>query len=142
MGKTLDAYAVGDQVPPLKLPALTRHTLALYCGGSGDHNPIHTDIDYARKSGLEDVIGHGMLTMAYVARMVTDFAGPAAVRNLNVRFVGMAKIGDEIVCKGRLEERTIGENEVTLTLSVTASVGERQLVAGEALVAIGVEPAA
>ena len=58
------ALQVGDTLPPLALPPLTRHTLALYCGASGDHNPIHVDIDFARSAGLPDVIAHGMLSAA------------------------------------------------------------------------------
>ncbi|MCH2292471.1 MAG: dehydratase, partial [SAR324 cluster bacterium] len=42
---------VGDEIPLLSNPPITRHTLALYCGASGDHNPIHVDIDYAKESG-------------------------------------------------------------------------------------------
>jgi len=39
----------GDHLPELKLPPITRLQLALYCGGSGDHNPIHVDTDFARR---------------------------------------------------------------------------------------------
>ena len=42
---------VGDEIPLLKLQPVNRTTLALYCGASGDHNPIHVDLDFARKSG-------------------------------------------------------------------------------------------
>ena len=31
---------------------ITRTMLALYAGASGDHNPIHIDIDFAKKAGL------------------------------------------------------------------------------------------
>ena len=52
---------VGDTLPPLTLPPVNRTTLALFCGASGDHNPIHIDIDFARKAGMPDVFAHGML---------------------------------------------------------------------------------
>ena len=53
----------GTAWPALKLPPVTRLTLALYCGASGDHNPLHVDQDFAREAGLGDVIAHGMLVM-------------------------------------------------------------------------------
>ena len=31
---------------------ITRTTLALYAGASGDHNPMHIDIDFAKKAGF------------------------------------------------------------------------------------------
>ena len=63
---SFDAVNVGDALPPLSLPPLTRTTLALYAGASGDHNPMHIDIDFARAAGMPDVFAHGMLSMAWL----------------------------------------------------------------------------
>jgi acyl dehydratase len=59
---------IGNAMPVLQLPAISRTTLALFAGASGDHNPIHIDIDFARKAGMKDVFALGMLSMAYLAR--------------------------------------------------------------------------
>ena len=59
---------VGDPIKPIVLPPITRHQLALYCGGSGDHNPIHVDLDFAKKFGFKDVFAHGMLSMGFLGR--------------------------------------------------------------------------
>src|SRR6218665_3916007 len=67
----LQDMQVGDSIPALQLPAISRTTLALYAGASGDHNPIHIDIDFARSAGLDDVFAHGMLSAAYVGRLGT-----------------------------------------------------------------------
>src|SRR6218665_1520500 len=72
----LQDMQVGDSIPALQLPAISRTTLALYAGASGDHNPIHIDIDFARSAGLDDVFAHGMLSAAYVGRPVTHWAPP------------------------------------------------------------------
>ena len=65
---------VGDPIKPIVLPPITRHQLALYCGGSGDHNPIHVDLDFAKKFGFKDVFAHGMLSMGFLGRLVTSYA--------------------------------------------------------------------
>ncbi|HCU88730.1 MAG TPA: dehydratase, partial [Gammaproteobacteria bacterium] len=52
--------SINDDLHSLTMPPITRQTLAIYCGASGDHNPIHIDFDFARESGLDDVIAHGM----------------------------------------------------------------------------------
>lgn len=76
----------GTELPPRSFP-LTRGALVRYAGASGDFNPIHWNEDFARKVGLEDVIAHGMLTMASAARVVTDWAGdPGALIDYGVRF--------------------------------------------------------
>jgi len=71
---TYDTVAVGDILPPLQLPPVDRTTLALFAGASGDHNPIHIDLDVARRSGMPDVFAQGMLGMAWVGRVVTAWA--------------------------------------------------------------------
>ena len=52
---------VGDSLSAIELSALDRTTLALFAGASGDHVPLHIDVDAARRAGMPDVFGHGML---------------------------------------------------------------------------------
>ncbi len=40
---------VGDRIVHKEIPRDHKHRLALYCGASGDHNPIHVDIDFAKR---------------------------------------------------------------------------------------------
>src|SRR5438105_14396136 len=71
---------VGDEILPLTAQPISRLPLALFAGATGDHNPIHVDLDFARAAGMGDVFAHGMLSMAYLARMLTklDSADGAA----------------------------------------------------------------
>jgi acyl dehydratase len=132
-----DDVCVGDMLPPLALPPLDRTTLALFAGASGDHNPIHIDIDVARRAGLPDVIGHGMLSMAWLGRLVTDWAPQAALREFGVRFQGITHLGNAITCTGRVAEKLErgGEKLVRIELQAVNQYGERK-TAGEALVAL------
>ena len=90
---TFESLKVGDEIPVLKIPPVSRHTLALYCGASGDHNPIHVDMDYAKSVGLDDVIAHGMLSAGYLARMITDWVPQSAIKSINNPFTAMTHIG-------------------------------------------------
>ena len=130
------ALQVGDALPTLELPPLTRHTLALYCGASGDHNPIHVDIDFARSAGLPDVIAHGMLSAAWLGRLLTGWVPQSAIRSLDVRFTAVTKVGERITCSGRIAERLEagGERRVRLALQTANEAGEVKLMA-EAVVA-------
>ena len=73
MSQSLSYHAiqVGDTLPALQLAPVDRQTLALFAGASGDHNPVHIDIDFARKAGMPDVFAHGMLGMAWLGRLLT-----------------------------------------------------------------------
>ena len=91
----------GDELPELVKP-ITQVQLVRYAGASGDFNPIHTVPEVAESVGLPGTIAHGMLTMAFAGQMLTDWAGVGAVRNLSVRFSGMASPGESVVCAGRI----------------------------------------
>lgn len=116
-----DAVAVGDELPPLELPPLTRHTLAIYCGASGDHNPVHVDSDFARESGLDDVIAHGMLVMAWTGRVLTRWAPQSAIRSMDTRFLAMTRIGDAITARGRIVEKFVEGQARCVRLEIGAS---------------------
>ncbi len=129
--------AVGDKVVARSFPPISRHTLALYCGASGDHNPIHVDIDFAKKAGFPDVFAHGMLVMACLGGAVTDAFAPGSIRSFSTRFVAITQIGAKIACEGVVSEvfDVDGEARVRVALTAQDEKGEVKL-AGEAVVAI------
>src|SRR5210317_1792383 len=95
---------VGTEIPALELPPISRFTLALYAGASGDHNPIHIDSDFARNAGMPDVFAHGMLSMAYLGRMLTNWQPQATLRKFSNRFAAITHLQDVITCQGRVVE--------------------------------------
>jgi len=128
---------IGDELPALELAPLSRLTLALYCGASGDHNPIHVDIDYARNvAGMSDVIGHGSLIMAYLGRVLTNWIPQNNIRRFKTRFTSPVHIGDRITCSGKVVEKTSGqENLIRVELQAKSQKGT-VLATGEATIAI------
>jgi len=137
MGPAFDAINVGDTLPPLALPPVSRTTLALFAGASGDHNPIHVDIDFARAAGMLDVFAHGMLSMAWLGRLLTNWAPQRNLREFSVRFNAMTHVGERIVCTGRVADKLErdGERLVRIALETANEAGEVKL-SGEALVAL------
>ena len=101
-----DAIQLGQQLPPLEVPAITRTVLAVYAGASGDHNPNHIDIDAARAAGHEDVFAHGMLVMAYLGRLLTNWVPQERIMQFDVRFMNITHVRDRLVCTGEVVERS------------------------------------
>lgn len=128
---------VGDQIPLLKLRPITRTTLALYAGASGDHNQIHIDIDFARKARQPDVFAHGMLSAAYLGRLLTHWVPQPQLRRLAVRFVGITQLGHIPHLTGRIAEKfeRQGEKCVRLEIQCRNQYSEPKLI-GEAVVAL------
>ncbi|HEY4350125.1 MAG TPA: MaoC/PaaZ C-terminal domain-containing protein [Paraburkholderia sp.] len=90
--------------------------LTLYAVASGDHNPLHLDEQVARAAGFDKPLVHGMLSMAYAARLFTNRFGPGAVRSISSRFVGVAKRGDRL----RFSARLLGRESATARYEVSA----------------------
>lgn len=81
---------------PLREFRITRADLIRYAGASGDFNPIHWSDRIAKDVGLPTVIGHGMLTMALAARLLTEWAGdPGAVVEYGARFARPVVVPDD-----------------------------------------------
>ena len=133
---SFDILKEGESIPVLEHPPLTRLALALYCRASGDHNPIHVDIDYARnEAGLDDVIGHGMLTMAYLGRLLTNWVSQTSIRHFKTRLHAPTRIGDKIICTGLISEKfTDDEKKINVELraetqdGVCLATGEADIV--------------
>lgn len=125
-----------DEIPVLEMPPLTRQNLAIYCGASGDHNPIHVDIDFARESGLDDVIAHGMLVMAYMGRALTNWVPQAAIRAFDTRFLAMTRIGDAITVRGRITEKFDDDGTPCVRIELRAADQRGEIkTAGSAVIA-------
>ncbi|WP_440713307.1 MaoC/PaaZ C-terminal domain-containing protein [Gordonia sp. FQ] len=125
--------AVGDELPELAAGEITRTVLALFAGASGDHNPMHIDLDVARSAGLDDVFAHGMLSMAYLGRLLTEWVRVDQIRSFEVRFAAITPLHGAPVCRGRVA--AVDGDEATLELTVTLGDGTVTL-AGSAVVAL------
>jgi acyl dehydratase len=127
----------GDVLPSFSTQPVSRLTLALYCGASGDHNPMHVDIDFARRAGAPDVFAHGMLSMAYLGRLLTNWAPQQRLRGYGVRFVAITQVGDVITCSGQVTElfEEAGERRARISLQTVNQHGQVKLT-GDAVVAL------
>jgi len=132
-----DDIRVGDALPVLKKPALSRLQIALFASAGADHNPIHVDDEAARVGGLPGVIAHGMLGMAFLGQLLTAWVPQRAIRSLSARFVAMAFPGDEIACLGKVVGKyTEGdEKRVELELAAQNQKGEN-IQLGKATIAL------
>ncbi|BBZ68912.1 MaoC family dehydratase [Mycobacterium paraseoulense] len=132
-----ESVTVGTELPPLNVAPISRLTLALFAGASGDHNPMHVDLDAAKSVGLPDVFAHGMLSMAYLGRLLTNWVPQQRIRAYRVRFVAITPVHGEPTCTGRVThiDDVDGERRATVELAVRLPDGTTTLT-GDAVVAL------
>lgn len=127
----------GARLDDLVIPPISRTTLALFAGASGDHNPIHIDIDVARSADLDDVFAHGMLSMAYLARLLTDNVPVGQIRSYKVRFASITPIHGQPTCRATVRQIQDADGERQATLDLTVTLGDGTVtLSGEAVVAV------
>ncbi|UPG64059.1 MaoC/PaaZ C-terminal domain-containing protein [Metabacillus endolithicus] len=98
---------VGEELPIVTLPPVSRLDLIKYAGASGDYNPIHTVDDEAKKAALPAIIAHGMWTMGNLAKLFTPYHEEGFIQDYQIRFRGMVFLGDIITLKARLTEENV-----------------------------------
>jgi acyl dehydratase len=128
---------VGTELPALKIDPISRSTLSLFAGASGDTNAIHLDHELAQSAGMPDVFAQGMLSMAYLARLLTDLFPQEKLRSYGVRFAAITPVKGEPTCTATVTsiDEVDGEQRATLTLTVTLADGTTTLT-GDAVVAL------
>jgi acyl dehydratase len=127
----------GQQLPELVRGPITRGTLALFAGASHDHVLLHIDSDYARAAGMDDVFGHGMLSMAYLAQALRSWAPQERLRHWNVRFTAITPLHATLHCRGEVTEIFEEAGERRARLKIGAWTGDDiKTLDGEAVVAI------
>lgn len=127
----------GDRLPALTYPPLSRQTLALFAGASGDHNPIHIDLDFARAAGHPDVFAHGMLGMARLGRLLTRTVPQSCLRHFAVRFTAVTHVGDALSCGGEVVDCFDEDGEARARLALIAQTADGVVtLRGEAVVAV------
>jgi acyl dehydratase len=134
--------AAGEELNPLVKPPITQEQLRRYADASGDHNPIHLDEDAAHSVGLDGVIAHGMLSMAFlgqfVMQQISDTPG-AYLAQLKVRFMNMVHLDDTLTCHGVVKARSHSDDHTHESIMIECwaqnQKGEKVTI-GEAVVTV------
>ena len=74
----------------------------LFAGISHDHNPVHSNLPYARGKGFKGLICHGL----HVGNLVSEIGGQLAMlaSGMNFRFRRPVYFGDTVTCTLTIDE--------------------------------------
>jgi acyl dehydratase len=127
----------GDTLPELVRGPIDRATLALFAGASHDHVPLHIDSDFAKAAGMDDVFAHGMLSMAWLAQMLTHWVPQERLRRWTVRFTAITPLHATVTCRGEITEifEEAGERLARVRIGSWTDTNV-QTLDGEAVVAL------
>ena len=101
---------------------ISRTDIVRYQGASGDLNPIHHDVEFAKSAGFDDVFVVGMLIAGYLATFASDLVGVESINEFKIRFQAQTWPGDLISCSAKIifTEPEVSGHLVHVTLELRA----------------------
>lgn len=109
---------------------VTKEKVLKFADLSGDHNPVHVDVEAAREYGFNKPVAHGAILLSEVSRIIgMEIPGKGAFwTDLNAGFAQPVYWNDEVTVKAEVIHVSAALNMVKL--NVEAFVGERKVFAG------------
>jgi len=121
-------FEVGQQLAPHTF-LINRAKLIAYANASGDQNPIHQDEAFAKSVGLENVIAHGMFTMALAGRYVSELAGGSEkVRDFSARFTKPVVVPADLDVELILSAKVSAVDDGLVKIDLTAICAETKVL--------------
>jgi acyl dehydratase len=89
---------------------------------SRDFMPAHHDAEFARAQGAPDMFMNILTTNGYVARFITDWAGPEAmIRKIAIRLGAPAIPGQPLRFSGQVTQAIVEADECVVEVSIRAA---------------------
>jgi len=104
-----------------------------FAAASGDHNPLHTDAEFARAAGFPDRIAHGMLLASWISAALAEHLpgrGTVYLRQ-SLEFRHAAVPGDRLLVRLTVAEKK-RRGRIILDCRVVQHGDGREVVRGSA----------
>ena len=115
---------------------ITESDIVLFCGISGDTNPIHLNKEYAARTRFKGTIAHGMLSASLISTVLgTKLPGPGAIYiSQNCRFRAPVRAGDTVIARATVTD--LVPQKTRASLETTCTVAGQVVIEGEALMLV------
>jgi acyl dehydratase len=113
--------SIGDELPELVVP-ITPTAIIAGAIASRDYQDVHHDRDLAVERGSKDIFMNILTTNGYVARFITDWAGPEAmIRKIAIKLGAPAIPGQALRFTGEVTQAKEEGDECVVDVAVRAA---------------------
>jgi acyl dehydratase len=133
----IDEVELGDEIGPVEKVA-TDEAVANFCDVWDAPKPNRfTDADVAAQAGMSGPIIPGIMAMAMMAQLLTDWGGPGSIKDLDLVFRQPVPHNRTLTLAATITDlrEEEGEHLVECDILMTGTEGERY-VGGKAIVAL------
>ena len=132
--KRFEEIQIGDKATFSK--TMTESDIFAFSAITGDFNPIHVNVEFAKESVFKQRVVHGMLTAGLVDQTLTHIGGAGNIHlSQFVKFMAPVHIGDTMTVLSEVVSKDAAKNRVTVKSTVTNQAG-KTVLEGEALIMI------
>jgi 3-hydroxybutyryl-CoA dehydratase len=130
----LEDFYVGQSAELTRI--VDDETVRAFAEVSGDHNPLHLDETFARRTPYRGRIAHGALIASYLSALLgNELPGPGSIFvSMDLGFRHPVRIGDTVV--SRAEVKGIDLKTRMIELACTCRVGDTEVMTARASVMV------
>jgi 3-hydroxybutyryl-CoA dehydratase len=106
---------------------VTEKEMDLFCELSGDVNPLHKDVSFAREHGYQDRVVYGMLSASLISTMGGLFLPGkyCLIQQVECKFVAPVFIGDELEVCGTVRELNDSVQQAVIKIDINNQKGKK-----------------
>lgn len=93
---------IGEKLPPLVVGPFLPDSLVAYAEASGNSNPLHLELPFARRFGFSARPVHGMRLLAAFEQVLQDWRGDLMAVSLKGQFLTPVLEGQSATLSGRV----------------------------------------
>ena len=136
MSENVSGIEVGHEVT--FETTVTQENINLFADVTGDHNPLHSDVDYALKTRFKQPIAHGMFGAGIISAALGTRLAPSSVvvyLGQNLKFRAPVMAGDHITAQCSVTMVDPEKSRINLQTNVVNQDGV-EVIIGDAQVMI------
>lgn len=120
----MDEIQIGQKVS--KKIEITEGTVFIFCGLTGDMNPIHTNEEYASRTRFKKRIAPGLVSVCLMASLLgCELPGAGSVYvSQDIKFKAPVFIGDTLTAEVEVIAKDIERNRITVRTTCTNQNGQ------------------
>lgn len=109
------------------LEIITKDKMEKFAQISGDLNPLHTDLEYAKSLGYENNVVYGMLTASLLSTLAGMYLPGkfSLIHHVEMDFVKPVFVGDELTVEGIVSEKNDLFKFIVLKVTIKNNKGEK-----------------
>ncbi len=135
--KNFAEFRLGDEFAPV-IKKMTQEKINAYVSTAEDYNPIHVDVEFAKKTPFKGTIAPGFQCMAYISElMAREFGvGWYVGGTLDLRMVKVVKPGDILTARAKVVDKKEESEKNVVVCEVRLTNQDREdVITGSAEVA-------